>query len=453
MTSVTDIDQMDAPDPAERRPAGDPAEKRGSWVMGDPVDAPDQAPASNPLGLVALIGLFGFLYFATGPRYFLVVIGLVVMIFLHELGHFLTAKWTGMKVTQFFIGMGPRVWSFRRGEVEYGVRAIPAGAFVRIVGMNNLDPVEPGEEARAYKNQSYWKRMLVITAGSMMHFIQAIVLFTLLFSVVGSPISPDGEPNVPTGDWTVETISGLALDDDQVAVPAIEAGIEPGDTVLSIDGVPTPKWQDLQLAVQDRAGEEVVLEVGKVDGSITQSTVELAEFTNPTTGETRGFIGIAVARERLTYGPLAGAEQFGDVFVQTLGFIPEFLSPATFGRLAEAMFDSDSGIDEETGQIANRPISVVGAVRIAGKPTFDWSIPIQMLALVNVSVGLINLIPLLPLDGGHAAVATYEKLRSRRGRRYQADVAKLLPLTYAVVAVLAFLMISTVWLDIVQPIS
>ncbi len=450
MTSVTDLESMGAPDPAERRPAGnEPAPThRGSWVMGDPVDSPDDEPKSSPFGLAVLIGLFAFLYFAAGPRYFLVVVGLVIMIFLHELGHFMTARWTGMKTTQFFLGMGPRVWSFKRGEVEYGVRAIPAGAFVRIVGMNNLDPIEPGDEARAYKNQAYWKRMVVITAGSMMHFIQAIVLFTLLFSVVGSPVSPEGEPNVPTENWTVDTISGLTTGE----VPAITAGIEPGDTILSIDGVAIPRWQDLQGAVQDRAGQEVTIEVGKADGTTTVSTVELAEYTDPD-GTTRGFIGIAVARERLTYGPLAGVQQFGEVFTQTLGFIPEFLSPATFGRLAEAMFDSDSGTDPDTGQIENRPISVVGAVRIAGQPGFDWSIPIQMLAMVNVSVGLINLIPLLPLDGGHAAVATYEKLRSRRGKRHEVDVAKLLPLTYAVVALLAFLMVSTVWLDIVQPIG
>ncbi|MEZ5225984.1 MAG: RIP metalloprotease [Acidimicrobiales bacterium] len=141
------------------------------------------------------------------------------------------------------------------------------------------------------------------------------------------------------------------------------------------------------------------------------------------------------------------------MFVQTLGFIPDFLSPSTFGRLASAVFDSNSGTDPDTGEIEDRPISVVGAVRIAGNPGFDWSIPIEMLALVNVSVGLINLVPLLPLDGGHAAIATYEKLRSRKGRRHEVDVAKLLPLTYAVVALLAFLMMSTVWLDIVQPIG
>ncbi len=447
MTSTTDIGQMDPPDPRERRAAGID-DRRGSWVMGDPVDAPDAEPKSSPVGLVLLLGLFAFLYFAAGPRYFLVVVGLVVMIFLHELGHFMTARWTGMKTTQFFLGMGPRVWSFKRGEVEYGVRAIPAGAFVRIVGMNNLDPIEPGDEARAYKNQSYWKRMLVITAGSMMHFIQAIVLFTLLFSVVGSPSAPNGEPNIPTDNWTVGEISGLTTGE----VPAIAAGIEPGDTIVSIDGVAIPRWQDLQTAVQDRAGEMVTIVVGKADGTTTQSTVELAEYTD-VDGTTRGFIGIAVARERLTYGPLAGVQQFGDVFVETLGFIPEFLSPSTFGRLATAMFDSDSGTNAETGEIENRPISVVGAVRIAGQPGFDWSIPIQMLALVNVSVGLINLVPLLPLDGGHAAVATYEKLRSRRGKRYEVDVAKLLPLTYAVVGLLVFLMVSTVWLDIVQPIG
>lgn len=415
---------------------------RGSWVMGDPAEHDEQKPKSSPIGLVALLGLFAFLWVSTGPRYFIVVVGLVVMIFLHELGHFATARWTGMKATQFFIGMGPRVWSFQRGETEYGVRAIPAGAFVRIVGMNNLDPVEPGEESRAYKNQAYWKRMVVITAGSMMHFIQALLLFTLAISVIGVPVAPEEE-------WRIGTISQLETGE----LPAIEAGLEPGDTILAIDGQPIPRWDDLQGAVSARAGEEVVLDIRKADGTLESASVELAEFTDAD-GSTRGFIGIGVEMERERGGPFEGVAFFGEVFWGTLKFIPEFVSPATFARLGEAVFSGEgSAVDETSGAIENRPISVVGAVRIAGAPDFDWSFPIQMLGIVNVSVGLLNLIPLLPLDGGHAAIATYERLRSRKGRRYEMDVAKLLPLTYAVVALLAFLMISTVWLDIVDPIG
>ncbi len=418
--------------------AGEPP-RRGSWVMGEPVDSPDQAPASNPAGLIVLLGLLGFLYFSAGPRYFVVVIGLIVMIFLHELGHFMTARWTGMKATQFFLGMGPRIWSFHRGEVEYGVRAIPAGAFVRIVGMNNLDPIDPSDEPRAYKNQAYWKRMVVITAGSMMHFLQALVLFTVAASFIGLPVQEN---------WTIGEISRLETGE----TPAVEAGLELGDTILAVDGVAIPRWDDLRDQVADRAGDAVTLDIRKADGTLVSSTVTLVERTDPD-GTTRGFIGVGPEFAKERQGPLGGVELFGEVFSGTIRFIPEFLSPATFARLGEAVFNGGSDTDATTGQVDNRPISVVGAVRIAGQPGFDWLLPIQMLAIVNVSVGIINLLPLLPLDGGHAAIATYERLRSRKGRRYQMDVAKLLPATYAVVALLAFLMFSTVFLDIIDPIG
>ena len=115
----------------------------------------------------------------------IVVIALLVMIFMHELGHYLTARSAGMKVTEFFLGFGPRIWSFNKGETEYGLKAIPAGAYVRIIGMHNLDPVEPEDEARAYKNKPYWRKMSVASAGSMMHFIMAALLLFALFATYG----------------------------------------------------------------------------------------------------------------------------------------------------------------------------------------------------------------------------------------------------------------------------
>ena len=119
----------------------------------------------------------------------LVIIGaLVLMIFLHELGHFLTAKWSGMKVTEFFLFFGPKIWSFRRGETEYGIKLIPLGAYVRIIGMSNLDAdVPPEDEHRTFRQQSYPKRLLVVSAGSLMHMLQAFVLLVIVFSVLGVP--------------------------------------------------------------------------------------------------------------------------------------------------------------------------------------------------------------------------------------------------------------------------
>ncbi|MEZ5340637.1 MAG: site-2 protease family protein [Acidimicrobiales bacterium] len=215
----------------------------------EPKEAAPGEERNNPLGALVLIGLLAMLWFWAGPRYFIVAMGLLLMIFLHELGHFMTARWTGMKATQFFLGFGPRIWSFRRGEVEYGIRAIPAGAFVRILGMNNLDPVEdPADAPRAYSAATYPRRMLVITAGSMMHFLQAMVLFVVLIAGVGV-----ADPAAP--GWTVSEIS--MLDDGQT--PSVEAGIELGDRVLSVDGINAEYFDDFRNYLVAHPGDEVTL--------------------------------------------------------------------------------------------------------------------------------------------------------------------------------------------------
>ena len=126
----------------------------------------------------------------------LFAVGIIVSVFLHETGHFVTARVTGMKATQFFLGFGPRLWSFRRGETEYGVRLLPLGAFVKILGMTRMDEVPIEDEARTYRQQSYPKRMLVITAGSLMHMLIAVVL---LFSVFVTKGRPDTMPGAEVG--------------------------------------------------------------------------------------------------------------------------------------------------------------------------------------------------------------------------------------------------------------
>lgn len=427
-----------------------------SWVMREPAERPVGEEANNPVALVVLVGLFGLLWYGAGFRSFVFVLGLLVMIFLHELGHFMTARWTGMKATQFFLGFGPRIWSFRRGEVEYGLRAIPAGAFVRILGMNNLDPVEdPDDEPRAYMNKSYPRRMLVITAGSMMHFIQALLLFVFAFSILGVTDTDGG--------WKIASISGVDLleqqeggDGDAVTreVPAVEAGLQPGDTIVGVDGIETARFADLRDHLRERPGQEVTLTVETSDGSIQEVETTLA--TVPTEDdEVIGFLGISPSfDDRARAGVWTGVEEFGFAMKTGVTTIPQFFSPDRLANLGSLMFSGSEEVTIQSDEAAERPISMVGAVRIAGQEDFDWFVPISFLAFINVFVGLVNLVPLLPLDGGHAAIATYERFRSVFTRRpYHADVAKLLPLTYGVVALLGFLFISTVWLDIFRPIS
>jgi membrane-associated protease RseP (regulator of RpoE activity) len=411
---------------------------RRPWVLSEPAELDPDAERSNGLGLVVLVGLFGLLWFGAGVRYFLVVLGLLVMITLHELGHFLTARWTGMKVTQFFLFMGPRIFSFRRGETEYGLRLVPLGAFVRIIGMNNLDPCDPADEPRAYKNQSYPRRMLVITAGSMMHFIQALLLFVLLSSIIGAP---------DASRWRINEISMLASGE----TPAMQAGLEPGDTITSVDGVPTGDYRELQKYLAARPGQSVTLEVLR-NGQSSTATAVLAERTVEG-GKVVGFLGVAPAFERSRQSPVVGLKTFGSALWGSVAVVPRFLSPATFVDLGQLLLKGPADVSINSDEAASRPVSMVGVVKLAGAPGFDWAVPLTMLAYINIFVGVFNLMPLLPLDGGHAAIATYERLRSRRGRRYQMDVAKLVPLTYAVVFALGFLMLTTLLLDLVRPIS
>src|SRR5690606_35710958 len=171
-----------------------------------------------------------------------IVLGIVVMIFLHELGHFATAKWTGMKVTEFFISFGPKIWSFRRGETEYGLKAIPAGAYVRIVGMNNLDEIDdPADEPRTYRQQSFARRLLVVSAGSIMHMVQAWVLLVLAIGVFGIPGGSVTDPD--SGDIEAFPVAAVVADS-----AAERAGFEDGDRIVAIDGEPVSAYGGDDLA-------------------------------------------------------------------------------------------------------------------------------------------------------------------------------------------------------------
>ena len=319
--------------------------------------------------------------------------------------------------------------------------------------MNNLDPVDdPADADRAYMHKSYPRRMLVITAGSMMHFIQAVLLFVLAFSVLGT-IDPESE-------WEVGTISAVDLlnpsagDEVTRELPAIDAGLAPGDTIVSVDGLDAARFSDLRDYLRAHPDEQVTFTVAKADGSTEEVTTTLAAVPTED-GEVIGFLGIAPSfngRERSA--PWVGIQEFGLAMKTGVTTIPSFFAPDRLANLGSLMFSGAEEVTIDSDEAAERPISMVGAVRIAGQDDFDWFAPITFLAFINVFVGLVNLVPLLPLDGGHAAIATYERIRSiGKDRPHVADVAKLLPLTYGVVAVLAFLFISTVWLDIVRPIS
>ena len=433
---MTTTHELPPPEVPKRRPSG----RFTNEVMagGSVVEKADDELVGGlrgGLGVAVIIALIGVL--AVFSIWWLVfVVGVLIAIFLHELGHFSTARWTGMKATQFFIGFGPRVWSFRRGETEYGVRALPLGAFVRIIGMNNMDDVEPGDEDRTYRSKSYPRRLLVISAGSIMHMLLAIVLLFTVYVADGETVARDGAEI-----GTVEQ-SG----------PAFAAGLQPGDVVVSIDGEPVSGASDLGRIVQSNAPQSTLVFGVLRDGQAVDLPVSLGaniDESSPLFG--KSYIGVSSGAYYDTIEhsvPAAAANAVTDIFPtsweMTKGAV-KVLNPVN-------IFTHVVGTNDD---LATRPTTLVGVTGLSDDVGESQGLIgiLYLLAVLNVFIGVFNMFPLLPLDGGHAAIATYERVRERNGQRYYADVAKMMPFAMAVMTVLLFLFMSGLYLDITDPVG
>lgn len=432
---------------------------------------PPQDPQGEIAGVDWRLGLLIFgvvaLGVLAGKGWLLIIGALVVMIFLHELGHYLTAKWSGMKVTEFFLFFGPKIWSFTRGETEYGIKLIPLGAYVRIIGMSNIDPdVAPEDEHRTYRQQSYPKRLLVVSAGSIMHFLQAFVLFVVVFSVMGVPGGGTlaerlGGPAVDEADWTIGNVVELSA--------AEVAGLRPGDELVSIAGESVATFDDVGPLVGPNPGDEVELVVLR-DGEQLKLNATLG--TNGDDPD-RGFLGIGPTYPELPavkVNPFRGAVESGQLTAEAMGETVKGLASFFTGGVddfAADVADGGSGSGDPTvggsgaggGRAPDegdekRLISIYGVARIGAAASEDGMVNFLLLmAGVNISIGILNLLPLLPLDGGHVAIATYERIRSIGGRRHMADISRLLPITYAVFMFMLLLGVSSIYLDIVDPIG
>lgn len=407
-------------------------------------DGPEgEVVGNNWLMPVVLIALVALLTVRAGFGALAIVVGFLFVIFMHELGHFLTARAAGMKVTQFFLGLGPTLWSFQRGEVEYGLKAIPLGAFVRIIGMNNLDPVDPAEEHRAYRQAPYWRRMSVVLAGSAMHFLMAFVALLGLHSLVGWQGPSEADP-VPER-W--------AIDEVMADGAALGMGFLAGDQVVSVDGYEIKNFNELAFIVRESADQAAEFVVERNDQLITLSGTIGSILTEE--GVTQGSLGVrkgSIAPDRKGVGSsiVTSVKDFGvftkDSINGILG-IPGFLLEK-LGLVDDV--EPQLGTEGTGEGGSGDPLSVVGIVRAGDTfvDFFGWTVLGGLFVAVNIFLGMFNLVPLLPFDGGHAAVATYERLRSTRERRHFVDVAKLLPITYATIAVLMVLMGITVYNDI-----
>jgi membrane-associated protease RseP (regulator of RpoE activity) len=444
-----------------------PPPPRQGWGAQRPARPDGESPneeAAGRIGLVVILSALAALGIFSGWIYVWVILGIVVMIFLHELGHFLTAKWSGMKVTEFFISFGPRIWSFRRGETEYGLKAIPAGAYVRIVGMNNLDEADPADEPRTYRQQSFPKRLLVVSAGSIMHFIQAWVLLVLAIGVFGVP----GGSITDRDQADVQAFEIGSVSSD---TPASAAGFKDGDRIVAVDGEPVSSLEggdDLSSVIRRyEVGDQVAFTVER-EGHERTIDAELGPRPSDVPGGRPGspFLGVTsgpfYANEAIGIGEavLRSPGEMTRFVGDSVGAIADFFSPSGLDRYADQVgnggtsSNQPSGGSSGNGDDGNRMLSIVGAVRLAADVSEQGIGTLLVFFFgINIFIGLLNMVPLPPLDGGHAAVAIYERIRSRRGRRYQVDMAKLLPLTYVVVMGLVLLGATAFYLDLVNPIN
>jgi membrane-associated protease RseP (regulator of RpoE activity) len=366
-----------------------------------------------------------------------VFIALVLFIVAHEAGHYFAAKATGMKVTEFFLGFGPRIWSFKRGETEYGIKPIPFGAYVKVIGMSSIDEVDPEDEDRTYRSKPFWAKSLVVLSGVAANFLIAYLIFFGLALTQGEPVLVDGQLVETT------TVGAVVPEANGEPTTAARLGLEPSDTIVAIDGDPTPEWDDLVTALETRAGENIEVTVQREDQELVLSG-ELG--TRVVDGVERGFLGISPAplTDQLSVGE--ATVDAGSQFVEAVRF-----SFVSFGRLLR--FDSlgqlfggifGGEVDDEV-----RPVSLVGVVQIGAQANeVGFATVALILAIINVVLGIINGLPLFPLDGGHFAVALYEKLSGRT-----ADVRKLVPLAVVVIAFISIFGLAAIILDIVDPIN
>jgi membrane-associated protease RseP (regulator of RpoE activity) len=356
---------------------------------------------------------------------------LLVVIPIHELGHMLVARRFGFKVTEYFIGFGPRLWSRRRGEIEYGLKAIPAGGYVKIAGMNPYESVAPEDLPRAYGSKPIWQRALVILAGPGSHFLVGAVLYFALFATYGNL------------DTNVVVVGDVAPTLDGGVSPAKDAGLQVNDVVVRVGDMPNPTPDSLGRYVTRFATghpNEPLAYVVERDGRTI--TLRIVPKLVEEDGVTKGRIGFTLGPESLSI-PEAAVESgrwVGRATWNSVAAIPKIFTQGV-GRTFSVLFTDESRKPDD-------PVSLVGVSRqigVAGDRG-DWALFLGFAAYVTVFIGVVNLVPLPPLDGGHLLLLAWERLTGRK-----ADYRKLVPVSAMVIVFLSIFAIATVILDITEP--
>jgi membrane-associated protease RseP (regulator of RpoE activity) len=402
----------------------------------------------------------------------LFVLALMVAIFLHEGGHFVTAKLFGMKVERFFLGFGPTLWSFRRGETEYGIKALPLGGFCKIAGMSPYEsdgnfleedrssrrraaaagdgesdaegggvaaPPRPAptptDPSRHFRNKPAWQRAIVLAAGSFTHFVVAILLTWMVLVAIG----------ISTGTVTT-TIDRTVPLSQGTPSPAQTGGLRAGDQIVAVDGREVATFEELRGALTDRGGQRITIDYVR-DGERRSTSVTAA------TQNGRGFLGFQPADETRRLSVLAAfpesVELFWDTTVATVKGLGGFVTGLA-DRLnpPEPAPGAGGGGGGEVGE-GGGPIGIVGITRLAGQAVANnqWAIFIAILIQLNIVVGVFNLLPLPPMDGGYLAFVGWQVVTRR-----EVDLRKVVPVAALIVGLLVMLTVGLVWLDITNPV-
>ena len=398
----------------------------------------------------------------------LFALSILVVVTIHEAGHFTVAKLFGFKATKFFVGFGPRVWSFKKGETEYGIGAIPAGGFVKIVGMNPYEEIDPVDEPRSYPNKPIYQRALLLVAGSATHWLVAFVILMITSMAIGFPTGR-ATNEVAAVEGQLRTEQGELVAEE---TPAIQAGVRPGDRIVAVDGAETSTWTAVRNAIRAHPGEEIEFTVERDGGRETLQVLlatayvdrqdRIVEFcpneqtmgggqTCLTEGGTTvtpvGFFGVQPEPEFDKEGPIGaigtGADLTWDVTKLSFQGIGQVFTMVFGGELWDALQG------EGQREIDEGPLGLVGAGRIAGESVergqfLDF---IGLIVGFTIFVGLMNLLPLPPLDGGHLAVLAYEKVTGRT-----VDIRKLIPVAAAVISFFVILFVAVLYLDLARPV-
>lgn len=427
----------------------------------------------------------------------IVVVVLLLSIALHEVGHMVPAKRFGVRVSHYMVGFGPTLWSRTKGETEYGLKAIPLGGFVRLVGMYppdeavgnppartwvgrlardarqaSAEEIRPGEDHRAFYRLSTPKKLVVMLGGPVMNLLIAVVLMVVVLVGIG----------IPSGQsTTLESVSQCVIpadapadracqDDDELA-PGAAAGLRPGDTVVSYDGTAVESWEQLTELIRATGGESVPVVVER-DGEQVTLTVTPVVAERPVIGEDGGPVLDADGEMRTVPAGFLGVTAAQSIERQPWSEAPAEVASATWqtvtvvATLPTKVADLARSTFAHEERDQNSIVGVVGIARFGGEigaSDLPFSVKIagwlQMLAMLNVALFVFNLIPLPPLDGGHVAAALWEGARRQvarlRGRPRPGpfDAAKLVPVAYTVFILLGAVGLLLVYADIVNPIT